>query len=46
MFFAYEILIYSRLKPQINLGIRIQEADKQLGGKMASETIVERTFVL
>ena len=35
-------LIYGSLNTQINLGIRIQEADKQLGGKMASETLVRQ----
>ena len=37
---AYGILTYCGLKSQINLGIRIQEVDKELGRQMASDTIV------
>jgi hypothetical protein len=39
---VYVILTCHRLKSQINLGIRIQEVDKDLGRKMASETLVAR----
>ena len=38
--FVYVILIRHRLKSQINLGIRLQEVYKELGRKMASETLV------
>lgn len=36
------VLIFDRLITQINLGIRIQEVYKELGGKMASYTVVRR----
>ena len=39
---VYGILIYCRLKPQINLGIRIREVDKGLGGEIASYTVVRQ----
>ena len=39
---VYVILTYDRLKSEINLGIRIQEVDKDLGRETASETLVER----
>lgn len=34
------LLICGGLKPQINVGVRIQEVDKELGHEMASETLV------
>ena len=37
---AHIILTCHCLKSQINLGIRIQEVDKDLGRKTASETLV------
>ena len=42
---AHVILTRHCLKSQINLGIRIQEVDKDLGRKMASETLVRQLRV-
>jgi hypothetical protein len=39
---AHVILTCHCLKSQINLGIRMQEVDKDLGRKTASETLVGR----
>ena len=38
--FAFDFLLFGRLKSHIILGIRMQEAYKELGRKMASEIII------